>query len=77
MVEKEMICKKTKSQKILDAITALNKAMKMEEPHLRINLPGGFYDTEESEEFAKAVKIFIRAYKKFYGLKKINVEIIL
>jgi hypothetical protein len=47
--------KKTKVQKIQEAVDSLNRALEMEEPNIRISLPGGFYDNKESEEFMEAV----------------------
>jgi len=69
--------RKSKAHRILNAVEALNKAMSMEDPHIVINLPGGSYDTDESKEFVASIKTFIRAYKKFYGLKKVRLELTL
>ena len=67
--------KKTKALRVQEAVDALNKAMQLEEPNIRINLPGGMDEkSQESQEFILAIKSFIQAYKKFYGLKEIGVE---
>lgn len=70
--------KKTKAIRILDAVDALNKAMEMEEPHLRIYLPGGLDSrSQEAKEFVSAMGDFVRSYKKFYRLEKIEVDIVI
>ena len=69
--------KKTKAHKLQEAVDSLNKAMALEEPNIRISLPGGFYDNKESEEFMGAVATFSKVYKKFYGLEKVEIEFVL
>jgi hypothetical protein len=66
--------KKTKVQKIQEAVDSLNRALEMEEPNIRISLPGGFYDNKESEEFMEAVATFSKVYKKFYRLERVKIE---
>jgi len=76
--------KKTKVIKARDAFDAMNKAMRamdkamrMDEPHIQIDLQGGFEKSSESKEFLAAIKNFIQAYKKFYRLEKVEVAFIL
>ena len=74
------IVKKTRTHKILGAVTALNKAMAMEESHVRITSAGlgyGIPGELAAEEFSAAIKTFVKAYKKYYGLEKINLELAL
>lgn len=69
--------KKTKDQRIQEAVDLLNKAIKIEEPHIQIDIQGGFERTSESEEFTTAIKNFIQAYRKFYKMDKIEVNLLL
>jgi len=73
-VKVKMKKKKTKVQKIQEAADSLNKALEMEEPNIRISLPGGFYENEESKKFMDAVAAFSKVYKEFYGLKEVKIE---
>ena len=72
--EKTKRVKKTRVQKIQEAVDSLNKAIALEEPNIRIYLPGGFYENKESKEFMEAVATFVKVYKKFYGLEKVKIE---
>lgn len=66
---------RTKHQRILDAIEELHRATRLKDPHLRIKLPNGLDErNSEHKAFMKEIKTFILAYKKFYGLTKIEVE---
>ncbi len=70
--------KDSKLNRIQKAVDGLNKAMKLEDPHLQIHLPYGFDpETPDGKEFMMAMKNFIQAYKKFYGLKKMDVELLI
>lgn len=69
--------KKSRALKILEAYNDLNKAISMDEPHLRIRLPWGVSSNEEGREFIKAAKDFVRAYKKYYELEKMEMELVL
>jgi len=66
--------KKTRAEKIQEATDSLNKALEMEEPNIRVSLPGGFVENKESIEFMESFGTFIKAYKKFYGLKEVKIE---
>lgn len=69
-----MRVKKTKAAKLQEAVNALNKAMALEEPDIRIHLPGGLSESPETKAFFQEVKKFIKAYKEFYKLEKVEVE---
>ncbi len=73
----KMRLKKTRAQKLLAAFNDLERALKMEEPHIRIRLPYGVYDNDEGKKFICAAKEFVRAYKQYYGLKKVELEFVL
>lgn len=49
--------KKTKAQKIQEAVDALNKAMELDEPDIKISLPIGM---DKSQEFLLAKALFRR-----------------
>jgi len=68
--------RKTKAHKVLEAVTALNKAMEMDDPHIRVSLPYGVADTPEGREFVQAAKSFVQVYKKYHGLKKVNLDLV-
>ena len=68
--------RKTKAHKVLEAVTALNKAMEMDDPHIRILIPYGVADTPAGLEFVQATKSFVQAYKKYHGLKKVNLDLV-
>ena len=70
--------KKTKVQKVYEAFDALQKALKEDEPHIRIIIEGGIdKDSEQGKALVKSLKAFIAEYKKYYGLKIIEVEFVL
>ncbi len=71
--------KKSRAIKIQEAVDALNKAMAMEEPevHFRIWLPYGLDGNDpRAAEFMKGLKVGIEAYKKYYRLEKVEVELV-
>ncbi len=68
---------KTKEHRIYEAYQALEKAMKMEDPDIQIKLYGYRGPTDEASvrEFGRKIKAFADEYKKFYGLKKVKIEL--
>lgn len=68
--------RKSKDHRILEAFQSLEKAIKMEDPDIQIKLCGyGPTDEEKNREFGRKIKAFVEEYKKFYGIKKVNVEL--
>jgi hypothetical protein len=69
--------KKTKVQKIQDAFEVLQKALREDEPHIRIVIDGGIdKDSEQGKVLLQSLKVFIAEYKKYYGLKTVEVELV-
>jgi hypothetical protein len=68
--------KKSRAERIQEAVDKLNKAMQVEEPDIQISLPWPMDDNEQGREFIKCIKTFIEAYKKYFGLKKIDVHLL-
>lgn len=68
---------KSKVQRVNEAMDSLRRALAMDEPHIAVRLDLGVpdKDTPQGREFLDAVKSFIAAYKKFYGLEHINVAL--
>ncbi len=68
---------KTKEQRIYEACQALDKAIKMEDPDIQIKMYGygGAVDEESAREFGRKIKAFVEEYKKFYGLRKVKIEL--
>ncbi len=69
--------KKTKDQRIREAVEELNKAMIMKDPDIRINLHSGVYDNDRGKKFGRDIKTFVQAYKEYYGLEKVKLELFL
>jgi len=70
--------KKSKIVKIHDALEKLNKAVNSEDPHIRISLPWAVQDDDRGrgKEFISSLKTFVDAYKKYYELEKIELDLI-
>ena len=70
--------RKTRAQKIQEAVDALNKAMVMDDPvHFRIWFPNGLDGNDpKAAELLREIKKGIVAYKKYYRLKKLNIEFV-
>lgn len=69
------IKKRTKAHRIYLAAEELNKALKLDDPHIRISLPYGVVNDPAGKEFITATRTFVQAYKKYFGLKEIDVEL--
>jgi hypothetical protein len=69
--------RKTKAQRIYAALEELNRAMSLEDPHIRISLPWGVQDDDQGKEFIKSLKTFVQSYKKYYGLEKVDLDLVL
>jgi hypothetical protein len=67
--------RKIKEVEIRKAIDALNKALEIEEPHIRIKL--GFLEKNEfTQPLLDAIKVLIAEYKRVYGLEKVAVDLV-
>ncbi len=69
--------KKSKINRIRDAIDTLNKIIGVEDSDIQINLHGGFERNPESVKFLSEIKDFIRIYKEFYKIDDVEVDFIL
>ena len=70
--------KTSRQATIQKALDDLNKAIAMEDDyHIQIATPGGFFECPETTEFICAIKTFMQAYKKFYGIKKVKINMAL
>jgi putative sterol carrier protein len=73
----KMKVKKNRATKIHEAFEALQKALREDEPHIRIMVDEGIdKDSEQGKVLLKSLKVFIDEYKKYYGMKTIEVELV-
>lgn len=68
---------KTRTQRIREAVNELNKALMVCEPDMRLYLRWPMDKDAGGKEFMRALDAFIKAYKKYYELTKVDVELVL
>jgi hypothetical protein len=72
--------KKSKDEKIREAMEALQKAIDMEEPHIQISLPwcpDVEHDPKGKELLHVHLKTFMKEFKEYFGLEKVEIKILI
>jgi hypothetical protein len=67
----------SKKLDILHAIESLNRSMQQPDPNISVNIQYGVDTGKEGKEFVAAMKAFIQAYKKYFNMEQIEVDLFL
>lgn len=71
--------RKFKSHRVFEAFQKLEKAINSDEPDIQIVIHGyGLsWDKEENKAFGRKIREFGDEYKKFFGRKKIKIDLLM